>query len=125
MVKKKLYDSFDNTEIVLESNECRVRVLRERGEVLVDAGPLSSTEELYSLVTLIAYLTKEAEQLKVEVPDYDNYDARIEWQVERMAKILQRYYMQICDLFRKETFDKERANLKDFINMRIKKRLNL
>jgi len=125
VVKKELSDHFDNTQIILESKECRIWVLRERGEVYVDIGPLSVPEESYDLTTLIAYLTKEAEQLTYKVPDYDDYDVRIEWQVERLAGILERYYIQICDLFREETFDRKRADLKEFIELRIKKRWNL
>ena len=115
VVKKKLHDS-QYAMIVLQSKECRIRVLREREDIFVDAGPRSSTEEWYDLGTLIAYLTRGTEQVEFEVPDYDDYDARIEWQVERLVGILQRYHTQICDLFRKETFDKERDDLKDFID---------
>jgi hypothetical protein len=128
VVSKKLYDSFDNAIIVLQSKECRIRVIRERGLVLLDVAPVSSPEETYGLATLIAYLTKEAEPLNDEVPDYDyddDDDPGSERQVERLARSLQRYYPQIRELFRKETFDKERADLKDLINLRIKNRWNL
>jgi hypothetical protein len=119
VVKKKPYDS-QYAMIVLQSKECRIRVLREREDIFVHAGPPSATEEWYDLGTLIAYLTRGTEQVEFEVPDYDDYNARIEWQVKRLADIFHTYYIQICDLFRKETFDKERADLKDFVNMRFK-----
>jgi len=122
VVKRKRYDSFDNTEIVLQSQECRIRVLRERGQVFVEAGPLLSTEEWYDLATLIAYLTRETEELNYEIPDYSDYDTRIEWQVKRLAGILKIHYVQICELFRKKTFNKD---LKKFINSRLKKRWNI
>lgn len=120
IVSKKLYDSSDYAKIVLQSKECRIRVLRERGEIFVDAGPLSAVEEWYDLATLIAYLTKETEQFEYKIPDYGDYDARVEWQLERLAAILQRYYTEICELFRRGTFDEKRADLKEFINLRAK-----
>ncbi len=124
VVKKKRYKSFDNAEIILHSKKCHIRVLRERGHISVDAGPALLIEEWYDLATLISYLTKEAEQLKYKIPEYEDYDAEVEWQVERLAGILQTYYVQICELFHRETYNKKRVDLKNFINLRRKKRWN-
>ena len=35
------FDSFDNARVVLRSNELRVLVVRERGQILIDFGPPS------------------------------------------------------------------------------------
>ena len=123
VVRKKQYDSFDNAKIVLRSKECSIRVTRERGYVEIDAGP-SSGEVWYGLHTLIAYLTKEAKELQYDVPDYDDdfdYDARVEWQVKKLAGILPEYYPQIRELFREEAFEEKRMELKDFGHVRFEK----
>ena len=124
VVRKKQYDSFDNAEVVLQSKEFRIAVVRERGYVDIYAGPLSSEEESCDLATLVAYLTKEAEELQYDIPDYDDdfdYDARIEWQVKKLASILPKYYLRICELFRGETFDEKSDELTDFIRLRFEK----
>ena len=116
IVSKKLYDSFDNATIILQSEEFRILVVRERGFVVVAIAPLSSPIEWYSLGTLVPYLTQEAEQLNLnnEASSYADYDAGIEWIVESLSSTLRRYYPQIRELFRDETFAEKRADLKDF-----------
>jgi hypothetical protein len=122
VISKKLYDSFDNATIILQSNGFRILVVRERGYVGLAIAPLSSPLEWYDLGTLIPYLTKETEQLDDEPPDSADYDARIEWTVERLASALRRYYPQIRELFRDETFDEKRADLKNFKELISEKR---
>ena len=126
VVKKKQYDSFDNAKIILQSIDCRIEVFRERGFVEVYAGPLSSPKERYDLATLIAFLTKkEAKQFDYEIPipEYD-YDARIEWQVKKLAGILQMYCSQICRLFHKEVLDENRKELMNLINLQFEEWVN-
>ena len=123
VVRKKQYDSFDNAKIVLKSKECCVRVTRERGYVEIDAGPPSG-EIWYDLATLVAYLSKETEELRYDIPDYGDdfdYDARIEWQVKKLSSIFPKYYLQICELFCGETFEEKRMELKNFGRMRFEK----
>ena len=125
IVSKKLHDSFDNTTIVLQSEEFRILVMRERGFVGAAIAPLSSPNAWYGLGTLIPYLTKEAEQLNLndEAPDDADYDARIEWIVERLASTLRKYYPQIRELFRDEIFAEKRADLEAFKHSGFEKRL--
>lgn len=123
VVEKEQYDSFDNAKIVLRSKEFCIRVTREKGYVEIDAGP-SSEEIWYGLATLVAYLTKETEELYYDIPDYNDdfdYDARIEWQVKKLAGILPKYYDRICELFREDSFDEKRAELKAFSRSRFEK----
>ncbi len=116
IVSKKLYDSFDNATIILQSEEFRILVVRERGFVVAAVAPLSSPNAWYGLETLIPYLTEETEQLNLnnEASAYADYDAGIEWIVERLASALQKYYPQIRELFRNETFAEKRADLEAF-----------
>jgi hypothetical protein len=123
VVEKKQHDSFDNAKVVLRSEECCIRVTREKGYVEVGAGP-SSEEIWYDLPTLVAYLTEGDEELQYDVPDYDDdfdYDARIEWQLKKLASILPKYLGRICELFRGDNFDRKRAELKDFLRSRFEK----
>jgi hypothetical protein len=116
IVSKKLYDSFDNATIILQSEEFRILIVRERGFVNVAIAPLSSPIAWYGLGTLVPYLTRETEQLDLnnEASAYADYDAGIEWIVERLASALRKYYPQIRELFRNETFAEKRADLEAF-----------
>jgi hypothetical protein len=123
IISKKLYDSFDNATIILQSEEFRILVVRERGFVAVAIAPLSSPIAWYSLETLVPYLTQEAEHLDDEAPDDADYDAGIEWHIEKSASALRKYYPQIRELFRDETFAEKRADLEAFKRSGFEKRL--
>jgi len=69
---------------------------------MLDISPLSPSEYWADLSAIIEYLTKEADCVTYEIPDEDDYDSRIDWQVKQLAGILKPYCVQICTLFRKE-----------------------
>lgn len=113
VVREKRYEGFDNADVVWQSEDCRISVSLERGQVFLSTAPISAPEEWYDLSRVIAYLTRGADIWQYEFPDpaHMGYDARIEWQLERLARILRPHCGSVCNLFRPGVFEQERAEL--------------
>jgi len=122
VICRERYESFDNAEVIIQSRDCRIRILREKGQVFVDAAPLPPSEDWFDLTEITAYLSQGADSWKYETPDRGDYDSRIEWQVKRLADILRSYLPQICELFRKGIFEQKLAKLLEFRNQQFKER---
>lgn len=120
VVSRETYPPFDNAEVVLQSKECRIRVVRDRGEVYVSAAPLPPSEECwFDLGIIIDYLTQGGDNSwDFKIPRQDDYDTRIEWQIRKLAAILRVYCARICELFSKDVFAKTCAELKEFMAQR-------
>lgn len=122
VIAKEVYPNFDNAEMILQSNGCRIRVLRERGQVFVDVGPLPPRNNWYDLATLIAYLTRGANTWEYKIPDHGDYEYKVEWQVMRLADILRPYCAQICKLFHKGIMEQTCTELKEFMDQQFRKK---
>jgi len=103
---------FGNCIVVFQSKDCRIRVVLDRGDIFVQIGPLSapavwspaSSHLWFDLGTIIAFLTQEAKADRAEwfyiPPDEPlDHDARIDWQLNKLADTLQSYGKQILSLF--------------------------
>jgi len=113
VIHEEVFPSFDNAEVVFQSHDCRIRVLRERGEIYVDASPLPPTDYWVDLVSIIRFLTQGTDTWQYEHISGD-YEFRIEWQLARVADKLRPYIRQICELFRNEVFARKRSELEEF-----------
>lgn len=124
VVSEETYPHFDNVAVVLLSENCRIRVSMDRSEVYISVAPLSPFKEYWlDLGTIIEYLTQGGDNSwDFEIPHYDDYDARIEWQVAKLADILRPYCDRICGLFRKEVHEQEMEKLIEFQERRFSKR---
>jgi hypothetical protein len=112
--------SFGNALVVLESKDCRIRVLLEKEQVLVDVGPLSAPEEWsshapdywFGLTYVTALLAPEAEPMAYQFPDTSlDRNARIDRQLVRLAGILRPYCDQIARRFCPESFQSTQEEL--------------
>lgn len=113
MVHEQTFPSFDNVEVVFQSEDCRIRVLRERGEVYVDISPLPPVDYWVDLVSIIGFLTQGADSWQYESSGGD-YEFRIEWQLARVADKLRPYIRQVCELFRKGVFERKLPEIEEF-----------
>lgn len=119
---------FGNSLIVLQSKECRIRILKEKGEVFIDAGPLwapvdwaSNAANLWFDLSLVTqFLTRGADKWT-----YDHFDSlvgqsSVDAQLARLADALRPYWDRVCTFFRKESFEIRGAELEEFRNQRLK-----
>lgn len=102
-----------NAIVVLESPDCRIRVLQEREQILVDVGPLIAPEDWstpapdlwFGLTYVTGFLSDGYDQWEYEYPDTSvDHDSRVDRQLIRLAHILLPYCSQIVRLFRSENF---------------------
>lgn len=121
LVHEEVFPSFDNAELVFQSRDCRIRVLRERGEIYVDASPLPPTDYWVDLATIVGFLTQGIDAWQYEYISGD-YEFRIERQLAKTADKLRSYIGQICELFRDENFAQRRSELEKFKHQRFVKR---
>jgi len=116
--EKNDYDTpFGSRIVILQSPECRVRFVRDRGQVLVAAASLTQPEDWFDLAVVNAYLLRENRvQWEYPTPDHSlDPAARIDKQIARLADILSPHWVQIIDLFRQENFAREIKDLEAFI----------
>lgn len=117
---------FDNCLVVLCSNQCCIRVVRDRGDVLLEVGPTSavsmeSSDNLWFYVTyVVAFLTQEGlaevRNLLYEAPDeYLESERRADWQLPMLADRLRPYWDDIFALFREDGFSERRRALVEFV----------
>ena len=100
VTRRIVYPSFDNAEVVLDSNRCRIRVSRDRGTVDVDLASPAPSEIWFDLATVVYYLSGGSEKVwDYRLPDLATYDQRIAWQLQRWADILDPYLDRACQFF--------------------------
>jgi len=121
VLKEEIYPRFDNVEIVFQSPDFRVRVARDKGDVLLHISSLVSPEYWYDLRTIVAYLTKGA----VRGWDYDfspddDYDLKLEGEVKQDTGVLRLYCAQIRDLARQGILEQKRAEMHEIMTQLIR-----
>jgi len=128
VVHQEDIQSFDNCLIVLQSSNCRIRVVRDRGTVLVEAGPLSapsvhrppgSPNLWFSLSTIITYLEQDFNADKdwfyaSPKESIDDDEAKIDWELALAADTLRPYLDDIMHLFQESTFGQKQGKLEEF-----------
>jgi hypothetical protein len=109
VISETYFQSFGNWVVVLQSDDCRIRFLQDRGEVSIAVGPVWSPPSWnagpwFDLSIVIAFLTPKKEILERRLGNTDQ-------QIEYLADTFRTYCDQICELFREDTFRQERDKL--------------
>jgi hypothetical protein len=128
VVQRETFRHFDNAQVVFQSENCRIRVLVDRGEVYVDAAPLPPVEHCWiDLGTLIAFLKNDDldNSYDIEIPHQGDRIARLEAQIQQLAALLLDHCSQICSLFSREASDRLCTRLKEFGLRRLEKQARL
>jgi len=116
-------ESYGNAIVVLQSKDCRVRVLLEREQVLVEVGPLWAPEDWsshasdlwFDLTDITAFLTQGTDRWEYYFPDTSlDHAYRIDRQLIRLAGILRPYCGRVFRLFRPEVFQQKQEELVRF-----------
>lgn len=112
VVREQRFPHFDYAEVVFQSQECRISVFREKGVILVFISPPAPLEEHWvDLGTVITYLSHGTDDSwNFRIPDLE-YNARVEWQLATLSRILRPYCAQLGDLFRPENFAQKKSEL--------------
>jgi hypothetical protein len=109
-------DIFGNWITLLQSNDCQIRIILDRGQVFIDAGPSLAPNEWFDLNLITAFLAQEPRKanwqysLPKESIAYDTIDR----QLANLADILRKYCDEIIQLFREDTFKQRKTELKEF-----------
>jgi hypothetical protein len=112
-----------NAVVVLESRGCRIRLLLEREQVLVDVGSLSAPkdwstpapDEWFGLTYVTGFLSNGTDQWKYEFPDTAlDRSLRIDQQLIKLAGKLRPYCDQILCKFHPAAFEQTQRELVDY-----------
>ncbi len=109
VIAETYFESFGNWVVVLQSDDCRVRIIQDRGEVSVAVGPLWSPPgwqagPWFDLAVITAFLTQGKGTLEYR-------PGRTDQQLERLANLLRSHCDQICELFQDKVFQQKRVEL--------------
>lgn len=126
-------EHFGNALVVLTSEDCRLRVILERGEVTVEAGPVIApvlwstyTPDLWFdiryVIDLLTNGTVKWQNTSNNVGA--NYDAIVEEQIEIVADKVFPYIDQICQIFRADVFENTQRDLLALQNRRTREWLD-
>lgn len=86
-------EAFGNSLVEFRSGSIAMRVLLDRGQVMVDFRPcVGPAESWYGLCSVIEFLAPETNEPAYIFPEtWDNYQDMINWQVDRLAGVVRRY----------------------------------
>jgi len=94
-VVDELYDpeAFGNSLVQYRSASLDIYIILDRGRVLVDIAPYPNVSNYrFGLLSFIEYLAPELGEIEYIYPDEpEDYNGKIDWQVERVAGLLQQY----------------------------------
>jgi hypothetical protein len=111
------FDSYGNWAVVLQSGECgRIRIMQDRGEVLLALGPQWSPLDWdsgpwYGLDVVARYLSGGRDGFAPTLGQTDE-------QLERLAERLRPYIDQACSLLQEDSFEAKQGEL-DFLRQSI------
>jgi len=90
-------EAFGNSLVDFQSNSIVMRVLLDRGEVTVDFRPRTGpSNSWYDLGSVVEFLAPEADEPIYIFPEtWGNYQDMINWQVDRLAKVVQQYCARV------------------------------
>ncbi len=86
-------EAFGNSLVDFQSSNTVIRVLLDRGQVLIDIGPCPrSPDYWFGLASVVEFLAPEADEPAYIFPEtWDSYYDKIDWQVVRLARVLRQY----------------------------------
>ncbi len=119
--ERHIPESFGFETVVLESNQCRIRIEREKGAILLDMGPTwaSATPDphqhdvWFDHTAVRAFLLGSANWAKPEMEWDGNWVTWIDGQLTWLADKMQPYWKEACALFTKEAFGQTQQQLID------------
>lgn len=131
IVHAKKLEAFGDCSVVLQSGDCRLRIMMDRGVVEVEAGlkyapyadyvdewKRDSPRRWYNLYYITRFLTQGPNQAEWEFmfpePGFDK-KTRVERQMIRLVNILEPYWDQIIEVFQEDTFNKRQKDLGEFL----------
>lgn len=90
-------EAFGNSLVDFRSGSIIMRMLLDRGQVMVDFRPcVGPSDSWYDLGSVIEFLAPEADEPAYIFPEtWDNYQDMVNWQVDRLAGIVRRYCIRI------------------------------
>jgi len=90
-------EAFGNSLVDFQSDSVVMRVLLDRGQVMIDFRPSAGSPECwYGLNSVVEFFAPEFDGPACVFPEtWDNYQGMIRWQVDRLASIVQRYCTQV------------------------------
>lgn len=121
---------FNNCFILLESDNCSIEIVRDRGNILIGIGP-KSKEESYYIDYIIDFLTgdnsgkiRKEEQMKYfESLDKSSLHDYLDHELISQAYKLKSYGREIFKLFQENNGKTTESKLKDFIKTCIEERM--
>lgn len=86
-------EAFGNSLVDFQSRTTAVRVLLDKGQVLIDIRPLTDPQSSwFNLASVVEFLAPEADEPVYIFPEsWDDYYDMIDWQVSRVARVLRKY----------------------------------
>jgi hypothetical protein len=94
-VTDERYDpqSFGNSLVEFRSKETAIRLVLDRGQVLVDLGPISWDPNSWcSLSSMMEVLAPEGGEPAYVFPEtWESYSGMVDWQINRLARLLRQY----------------------------------
>lgn len=84
-------DAFGNSLVDFQSSKVTIRVLLDRGEVTIGVGPYPlSSDYWFDLSSVLEFLSVHTSEPAYVFPEeWDSYDDMVDWQVSRLAHLLQ------------------------------------
>lgn len=123
----------DHAIIVLESPDCRIRILLEREQVLIDIGPLSAPEDWstsapndwFGLTYVTGFLSNGTDRWEYAKPETAlDRNLRIDQQLVKLANRLRPYCDLIFSAFRPEAFEQTQQALLIYQEQQVEMWLN-
>lgn len=115
IVAQERLPSADFAYIIFQSESCRIRIMREWGDVLVNISPPSPLDYWIFLEEVILYLSQETEDVRAfraHAPREMDYEAKVKWQLEILATLLRPYTVKMCKLFGSKDFQQKSVEIK-------------
>ena len=115
--------SFSNCFVILESDNCYIKIIKDRGNVLTEIGQRSEKVESYYIDYIIDFINDDPsgeKRKKRQIQlfnriDKSNLSDHIDYELISSAIKLKTYGEQIFNLFQKHTFKEAESELKGFI----------
>ena len=115
--------SFSNCFVILESDNCYIKIIKDRGNVLTEIGQRSEKVESYYIDYIIDFINDDPsgeKRKKRQIQlfnriDKSNLSDHIDYELISSAIKLKTYGEQIFNLFQKHTFKETETELKVYI----------
>lgn len=99
VVDEPLVENPQEMVVKIESDHCRMRVMLDRGIVMVELAPKLTGVREMDLTELVSYLTKDEESWKYERLTAGDIQDNVVWQMRRISARLKQSMAEIMALF--------------------------